>query len=127
MELLLPNDCLPCDIAGGVLGWSGDSNDIDFLKLFIDRVGGQFDIIIDDGGHIPSEQLTTWAYLFKHALKPEGNYIIVDIETSYWNSPSAVVYGKQVSAGIGSNESVIEAFKKLADGVSASTNQLVFI
>jgi hypothetical protein len=123
MELLLPKDCQPCHIAGGVLGWSGDSSQVnEFLRdVFAAKVGGKFDLIIDDGGHVPSDQLSTWAFLFKEVLKPGGNYLIVDIETSYWNAPKAALYGKPVSAGKGSNHSVIEAFKKLADGVNRNS------
>ena len=51
------------------------------LKSFIDKSEGNFDIILDDGGHTMEQQQTSFGYLFKH-LKPDGYYIIEDIHTS---------------------------------------------
>ena len=48
-------------------------------------VGGQkFDVIIDDGSHIPWHQIFTLETIFDTFLKDGGVYIIEDIETSYW-------------------------------------------
>lgn len=51
------------------------------LQSFIDKSGGNFDIIIDDGGHTMEQQQISFGYLFKH-LKPHGYYIIEDVHTS---------------------------------------------
>ena len=122
VELLLQKGCDPCSldgVPGGVLGWGGNASDTTFLESIVNRVGmGSFDLIIDDGGHVPSGQIRSWQYLFRRALKAGGLYVILDIETSYWSSPRAELYGAPVTAGRGSNGSAIEAFKALADGVN---------
>ncbi len=43
----------------------------------------RYDIIIDDGSHVPQHQIISLACLLP-ALNPGGLYIIEDLETSYW-------------------------------------------
>jgi len=62
--------------------------DNDLNNLIYD-VGGDFDLIIDDGGHVPTHQQITLGYLFKF-LKNKGIYIVEDLHTSFmkdWLSP----------------------------------------
>jgi hypothetical protein len=40
---------------------------------------GQFDLIVDDGGHYADQITTSYHFLFKNALKPGGLYVIEDI------------------------------------------------
>ncbi len=54
----------------------------DLLK-FIEDTGGNFDIILDDGGHMMIQQVMSFKYLFPH-VKSGGMYIIEDLHTSYW-------------------------------------------
>jgi cephalosporin hydroxylase len=59
----------------------GDQADPDFLK----RLGeehGPFMLVIDDGGHLPHQQLTT-LHLLWPAVCPGGLYVVEDIHTSY--------------------------------------------
>jgi len=51
------------------------------LAAFIDKFGGTFDIIIDDGGHSMEQQQISLGYLFKY-VKPGGYYVIEDVHTS---------------------------------------------
>ncbi len=51
------------------------------LLDFIGTHGGNFDIILDDGGHSMRQQQVSFAFLFKY-LKPGGIYIIEDVHTS---------------------------------------------
>ncbi len=53
------------------------------LQHFIEITDGNFDIILDDGGHTMNQQLTSLAALFPH-VKSGGMYIIEDLHTSYW-------------------------------------------
>ncbi len=53
----------------------------DDLQRFIDESGGEFDVIIDDGGHWMNHQQVSLGFLFKH-LKPGGLFIIEDVHTS---------------------------------------------
>ncbi len=51
------------------------------LQQFILESGGEFDVIIDDGGHYMNHQQISLGYLFEH-LAPGGLYIIEDVHTS---------------------------------------------
>jgi len=53
------------------------------LHKFIEETGGDFDIIIDDGGHTMNQQITSFENLFPH-VKSGGMYVIEDLHTSYW-------------------------------------------
>lgn len=52
------------------------------LKDFAQSIEGNFDIIIDDGGHTTEQQLTSFKALFPY-LKSGGMYIIEDLHCSY--------------------------------------------
>ena len=51
------------------------------LKDFIDTYGGDFEVILDDGGHTMEQQQISFGYLFEY-LKQGGYYIIEDVHTS---------------------------------------------
>ncbi len=57
------------------------ANEFDLLK-FVDESGGNFDIILDDGGHQMDQQITSFRILFP-TVKSGGMYIIEDLATSY--------------------------------------------
>jgi hypothetical protein len=73
-------------------------------------------LIIDDGSHHPQHQLTSFSMLFETTLEPGGQYIIEDIETSYWLSGS--LYGNEMRYGLFCRWSAIEALKLAADYVN---------
>jgi hypothetical protein len=45
--------------------------------------GGDFDVIIDDGGHTMKQQITTMDYLIPNALKPGGLFFMEDLLTCF--------------------------------------------
>jgi hypothetical protein len=51
------------------------------LQRFIDKFGGNFDIVLDDGGHTMEQQQVSLAFFFKQ-VKPGGYYVIEDVHTS---------------------------------------------
>lgn len=53
----------------------------DQLKKFIDTYGGDFNIIIDDGGHAMAQQEVSFGFLFPF-VKSGGYYVIEDLHTS---------------------------------------------
>lgn len=59
-----------------------DQGDANALNIFSEE-NGPFDIIIDDGSHRRSDQLTSLFNLIPH-VKPGGYYILEDYFTSYW-------------------------------------------
>lgn len=61
----------------GVTFIEGDQRDVELLRSL-----GVFDVVIDDGGHIPHEQLLTFRTLFL-AMPVGGWYFIEDLHTSY--------------------------------------------
>ena len=75
---------VPCTI------YKGDQSDILFLNHFVAETGGQFDIIIDDGSHVPNHQLISFENLWP-SVKPGGMYIVEDIETNWWKDSSISV------------------------------------
>ena len=78
-----------------------------------------FDIIIDDGSHVPWHQIFTLESIFHTWLKPGGLYIIEDLETSYWDAPRARIYGYDIlDAGIGKRGSAVEKLKWMVDVLS---------
>lgn len=60
------------------------------LRKFAKTVNTSFDIIIDDGSHVPSHQILTLKHLWP-LLAPGGVYIVEDVETSYWGKSN--IYG----------------------------------
>jgi hypothetical protein len=64
-----------------------DQSDRAQLAAFIDKFGGGYDIILDDGGHSMEQQQVSVGYLFKY-VKPGGYYVIEDVHSSlpeFWS------------------------------------------
>ncbi|KAG4424211.1 hypothetical protein IFR04_002615 [Cadophora malorum] len=66
----------------GATIFTGDQADAAFLDRFLSETGGNFDIMIDDGGHTMQQQMTSLETLFK-AVVPGGIYFCEDLATSY--------------------------------------------
>lgn len=60
----------------------GSQDDPVFLRRIATQ-HGPFDIIIDDGSHVPSHIITSLETLFPY-LVSGGTYVIEDTQTSYW-------------------------------------------
>jgi hypothetical protein len=56
----------------------GDQKNEAFLRDFIDRTGGQFDVIVDDGEHSEAAILTSFCWLFP-AMSTHGIYAVEDL------------------------------------------------
>jgi SAM-dependent methyltransferase len=61
-----------------------DQGDPGQLNDFVQSSGGNFDLVIDDGGHHMHQQLLSFDILFP-VVKPGGAYVLEDHGTSYWN------------------------------------------
>ena len=60
----------------------GDQGDLATLHRWVEESGGDFDVIIEDGGHSNKQMLNSFTVLFADALKPGGIYFMEDIITS---------------------------------------------
>src|SRR6185503_20962416 len=52
------------------------------LNRLIERIGADFDLIVDDGGHTMEQQQVSLGFLFPQ-LRPGGLYVIEDLHTSF--------------------------------------------
>ena len=59
---------------------------------------GPFDIVIDDGSHVPEHQIATFKTLWP-ALRGGGLYAVEDIETSYWRR-GVKMYNQAVAGSV---------------------------
>lgn len=55
----------------------------DLNRLIADH--GPFDVVVDDGGHRPEQQKTSFIHLFPH-VKPGGLYFLEDIHTAWMDN-----------------------------------------
>jgi hypothetical protein len=59
--------------------FQGDQGNVDDLNNAIEKFGGEYDVIIDDGSHFHDHHMITFNTLYQH-LKPGGYYIIEDLQ-----------------------------------------------
>jgi len=94
----------------------GDQSKKETIDMLCDL--GPFDVIIDDGSHVPSHQVFSFFSLFQKCLKIGGLYVVEDIETNYWNGNRRTVYDYPLTGtGIGESPrtNAVEKFKQLVD------------
>lgn len=60
----------------------GSQSDPTFWKCFAADHGGDWDVVVDDGGHTSEQIITTFNGLW-HAVKPGGLYCIEDLGVAY--------------------------------------------
>ena len=89
----------------------GDQSDESFLASLASRYGG-FDIVIDDGSHIGAHVRASFRVLFP-ALRPDGWYVIEDLQTSYWDSHEG--------GPVGTPGTAVELIKSLVDRTQADS------
>ena len=115
--------------------FTGDQSDIGFLKQLIEKGAGLnpeakseapdwdrggWDLIIDDGSHLPVHQLVSFAALFPF-VRPGGLYVIEDIESSYFDGTAPSIYDYPIKdAGLGKPPpgNFVEKMKQLIDVVN---------
>ena len=89
----------------GIKIFIGSQSDREFLRKLKNEIP-KLDILIDDGGHVPEEQIITFEEMFEH-INDGGLYWCEDIYTSYWNNDKK------------HKSSFIEYTKKLIDYLNA--------
>jgi len=103
-----------------VVLYQGDQSDPKFWKVVEeDLKGHKFDIIVDDGSHVPWHQIFTLETIFGTLLKEGGIYIVEDVETSYWDRKDRLpsIYGMYEirGAGVGTRGSVVQKLKEISE------------
>lgn len=78
----IDQNCLSYKYDGDCKIVMGDQGDPNFWRSFLSE-HTDFDIIIDDGGHMMMQQIITLSSTFSH-LKEGGVYLCEDTHTSYW-------------------------------------------
>ncbi len=86
-----------------------DQTDAGQLEAFIAELGGEYDLILDDGGHTMEQQIVSFQTLWPHVTRG-GVYVIEDIGTSYFAD-----YGGRVLGEPGTSMALC---KYLADAVN---------
>lgn len=86
----------------------GDQGSVEFWKNYL-KDKPKFDIVIEDGGHRPDQQITTFMLLFNH-LNDDGVYLCEDLHTNYWEE-----YG----GGYKKPDTFIEFSKNIIDGLNS--------
>ncbi len=81
---------------------------------------GPFDIIIDDGGHTMTQQITSFKALFPF-VKPGGMYVIEDLHTSYWNQYGGIGSFENPIGGKGTTVGFLQELVDSVNFVGAST------
>lgn len=84
----------------------GSQSDSSFLQQVVKEVP-DFDIIIDDGGHIMKQQIISFENLYLK-LKEGGIYLVEDTHTSYW---------REWHGGLRKPNTFIEYSKNLIDSL----------
>jgi hypothetical protein len=92
-----------------------DQSKLAELKRFVESTKDGFDVIVDDGSHIPEHQLQTLESLWP-ILSPGGVYILEDIETSFWGKSE--LYGYLFDARR-STQNVVGQLLPAVDAVNA--------
>jgi hypothetical protein len=92
----------------------GDQSDSTFLATLVEQYG-PFDIVIDDGSHLPAHQIASLEFLWPH-VRNGGVYLVEDLATSYWPE-----YG----GGLRVPTSFIEYVKPIIDDLNAFNSREV--
>lgn len=87
---------------------TGDQSDESFLLNIIAEFG-HFDIIIDDGSHLPEHQIKSFKTLYPY-VKDSGIYVVEDLHTNYW---------PEYNGGLKNESTFIELSKSLIDELNA--------
>ena len=91
-----------------------DQANIADMQALAKNIGGNFDIIIDDGGHTMVQQINSFKALFP-SIKSGGVYVIEDLHTSYW---AAWGGGGQIGAPAKKMGTCVEFLKNLIDDLN---------
>lgn len=81
-DILIQDNLRFSDPDSRVILFAGDQGNKEDLDRFMNIHGGNFDVIIDDGGHTMQQQQLTLKTYFPY-LRTGGMYVVEDLHTSY--------------------------------------------
>ena len=84
-----------------------DQSNEDSLRNIVKKIGGNFDLIVDDGSHVPAHQVLT-ANVFYPLLAPGGLYFIEDVHTTTGRIYDGLNELEYVQANLGIPHEVID-------------------
>ncbi|THY55669.1 hypothetical protein D6C99_03084 [Aureobasidium pullulans] len=105
----------------GATIFTGDQADEAFLEEFITDSGGDFDIIIDDGGHTMNQQIKSLEHLWK-TVKPGGYYFCEDMQTSYWDSHG----GGPTASKENGNQTFVQLVNEMVEDLNSGNRRVNF-
>lgn len=106
----------------GIMTFVADQANRDDLNAFLDASGGEFDVILDDGGHAMDHQQVSLGYLFKD-VKPGGMFIIEDVHSSlpdFYPDPAFHVNETQTNTTLLMLESFVRTGRIFSDYMTPS-------
>lgn len=86
----IDEECAELDGINGAVR-IGNQSDERFLASVCEEFG-PFDVVLDDGGHLPSQQIASFCHLYPK-MRENGLYICEDTQTNFW--PGWQDIGKQ--------------------------------
>jgi cephalosporin hydroxylase len=86
----------------------GDQSDRDFLRRIAEEIG-PIDVLIEDGGHRPDQQIATFEVMYPK-VRRGGVFLIEDLCTSYW---------PDYDGGLARPGTFMEYAKRLTDKLNA--------
>lgn len=96
----------------------GAQQDPEFLQSLIDEFG-PFDIVLDDGSHIPSWTLKSFQFLFARGLRDGGVYVVEDLHACYSPDSTEPFHGPELECANDGSPTFIEFVKELMDVMHA--------
>lgn len=68
--------------ANGIEIFIGSQSDLDLLQVIKSKFP-RIDIVLDDGGHLSPDMITSFNNLYDH-VQPQGVYMVEDTHANYW-------------------------------------------
>lgn len=97
----------------------GDQSDPSFLASVAEEFG-PFDIVLDDGSHVPRHQMASLDALWPH-VRPGGVYLVEDLCASYWPEYEGAADGAEFMAFTRSLVDEVNAFNSRFEELSPSS------
>ena len=103
--------------------FTGDQSNATTLEDLAINGGGEYDAIVDDGGHSMNQMQMSLHHLFK-LVKPGGWYAIEDLQTSYDSHYGGISHGRRGRASSGNQTATTELIGHMIGWMSGDPTEL---